>query len=251
VTLTAPDEGRPRRDEPEDVPVVTLVRCEGEWRTFRSGAASLRAAVFIVLLAAFFSLGARLLLLSAGRLELLDAVGMVEGAGGLCGGLVWLVGLGLLCGVPARTGLRPLALVSLAAPLLLAAGAVVGLTVLGLGGPGRLPLPLFLAGCLLLVPASLVCSFLLLRSAARQLGDAALGGQFVTTLVLSVLVPCVLFGAVDLLSLRWSARGALPLLLTVSAVGLTALWMLSRLLTLLDKLVRLCDRAPPGPPLGR
>src|SRR5947208_323155 len=105
-------------------------------------------------------------------------------------------GLFQLCGVPARTGLRPLAWASLAGYLLLivAVVAVAGLVLPmtsrtgtpGAFGPAASSWELhvlLLGACVILAVAGHVCQFLLFSGVARRLGDPPLASQFVTFLV--------------------------------------------------------------------
>jgi hypothetical protein len=266
------DEPSPFRDEP---PFLLPGAGAGEWRTFRSGVQCVRAALLILIIA--FVAGFMLGVFTAGSRAAgpLQAGRLAQGLAVLLAGLVLLVGLIQLCGVPRRTGLRSLAWASLCCYLLLilAVGAVVGFTALqvsaamsrmggGTGSPGPFGpaasswelFLLLLGACVILALAGHVCQFLLFSGAARRLGDPSLAAQFMTYLVASIVLPLVLYALMVLLMFGAfsgpgrATSGAFPVILgTFGCLGIAALCMIIWLLTMLSNLARLCEhpRLPP------
>jgi len=221
-----------------------------EWRRFCHGLLWVRAAVIVGLFGTLVGFVAGLLAINERNAGAWHAAGVIEGVGGFLAAPVMLVGLILLNGVPPRSGLGPLARAALAGFVVLAVCAAAS------GATGAWYLTA------LLPPAGLavqVCLLLLCREAARRLGDAALGGQFLLYLFLTVPPPAVvavlLLGPFQaaLAADPWPSGGATRLLLAVGLGGLAVLGLLLRLLTLLDGLIRLCRRdrrRPPGPQLA-
>jgi hypothetical protein len=249
----------------------------GRWRTFRTGLRCLSAALVVYLLSALIGLvlGPWARVSGSGDIQALNQV--LQAVGGLVVLLLWVMGLCLLCAVPGDTELRPLAWGALSCHLLAFVGLVAlaaanfvpaapdtsappATTTGGTAGPVGAPSGLLIVGlpvCGLLGLVGYVCVCLLFSGAARQLGDSRLGRRFNAYLVLSVVVPLVLFVLLGVLlfsSMTSAGSGgassseeALAVLVMVGFLGIATLFFVLWLLTLLSRLGQLCT-APSRPP---
>jgi hypothetical protein len=225
------------------------------WDTFAGGVRCIRAAIVIDLIATLGALGLVFLAASGSSRGLFDLANLGRIVGGLVALVLGFVGLCMLCSVPAQTGLKPLAFVTLgsilAIVLLLCAGFGVAVSSRNRGDESMAVALLGCGGLALL--AGYVCHYLLLSGAARHLGDHGLAGGFIAYLLVSIVgtvALVVLFGAVLATALGGafrpsssSAREAEGMGMLFGCVGVIYfLGMLIWLLVMLSRLADLCGR---------
>jgi hypothetical protein len=237
---------------------------DNEWRSFRNGVRCVRTALIIQLVALLIGFVVTFLAAASRTFEMMIVGQVVQGVGSLTACVVWFIGLALLCSVPTWTGLRALAVTSLCgfSMFFLSVLGLVLLTVAQITGPGGRLRPgtlaaaglswqmvlLILGGSLLLLLIGHVCQLLLFSGAARRLGDQPLAGQFITYMILSILLPVVFYGVMFLamgFALGGMGRGAFGPLFGLGGFGCGVVVMIGLfvwLLSMLAGLIRRCDR---------